>query len=74
MVPEARLERTAGGLAPVGEWWFVPGARDARWPEGDFGAFTRLEGDARFHIGVLAPGVDVGYRDGWLPRKPSSTG
>jgi uncharacterized cupin superfamily protein len=61
MVPEARLESTDGGLAPVGEGWFVLNARDARWLEGDFGAFTRFEGDARFpqlgfNIGVLAPG------------------
>jgi uncharacterized cupin superfamily protein len=60
MVPEAKLERTDGGLVPVGEGWFVLGARDARWLDGDFGAFTRFEGDKRFpqigiNIGVLAP-------------------
>jgi uncharacterized cupin superfamily protein len=61
MVPEAPLERTDGGLAPVGEGWFVLNARDARWLDGDFGAYTRFEGEARFpmlgiNIGVLAPG------------------
>jgi uncharacterized cupin superfamily protein len=39
----------------------VLNARDARWLEGDYGAFTRFEGDARFsqvgvNIGVVAPG------------------
>jgi uncharacterized cupin superfamily protein len=61
MVPEAPLERTEGGLAPVGEGWFVVNAREARWLEGDFGAYTRFEGAARFprlgiNIGVLEPG------------------
>jgi uncharacterized cupin superfamily protein len=31
MVPEARLEQTEAGLAPVGEGWFVLNAREARW-------------------------------------------
>ncbi|MBA3787658.1 MAG: cupin domain-containing protein, partial [Actinobacteria bacterium] len=61
MVPEARLEREDGGLAPRGEGWFVLNAKEARWLDGDFGAFTRFEGDARFpqlgiNIGVLQPG------------------
>ena len=61
MVPEAPLEPTDGGLVPVGEGWFVVNARDARWLDGDFGAYTRFEGEARFpmlgiNIGVLAPG------------------
>jgi uncharacterized cupin superfamily protein len=61
MVPEARLESTTGGLAPVGEGWFVLNAGEARWLEGHFGAYTRFEGDVRFptfgvNIGVLAPG------------------
>ena len=46
---------------PQGEGWFVLNARDARWGEGDFGAFTRFEGDVRFpqvgiNLNVLAPG------------------
>ena len=31
MVPEAELEQTEAGLAPVGEGWFVLNARQARW-------------------------------------------
>jgi uncharacterized cupin superfamily protein len=61
VIPEARLERTDGGLVPAEAGWFVLNARDARWLEGDFGAYTRFEGDSRFpqigiNIGVLAPG------------------
>ncbi len=61
MIPEAPLERSEGGLVPRGEGWFVLNAREARWLEGDFGAYTRFEGDSRFpslgiNIGVLEPG------------------
>ncbi len=61
MVPEARLESTDGGKVPQGEGWFVLNAREARWLDGDFGRYTRFEGEARFpqigiNIGVLAPG------------------
>ena len=61
MVPEARLEPAGQGLAPRGEGWSVLNAREARWLDGDFGAYTRFEGDARFqqlgfNIGVLQPG------------------
>jgi uncharacterized cupin superfamily protein len=61
MVPEAPLERVGKGLSPRGEGWFVVNAREARWLEGDCGAYTRFEGDARFpqvgiNIGVLEPG------------------
>jgi uncharacterized cupin superfamily protein len=61
MVPEARLKSTDGGLAPEGEGWFVVNTREAKWLDGEFGAYTRFEGDARFpqlgiNIGVLAPG------------------
>ena len=39
MVEEARLEETAGGLAPVGEGWFVVNVQDAEWWRHDaFGA------------------------------------
>jgi uncharacterized cupin superfamily protein len=60
-VPEAPLIRSDGGLAPDGPGWFVVNAREARWLDGEFGAYTRFEGDARFpaigiNIGVLAPG------------------
>ena len=61
MTPEAPLIRGGRGLEPEGDGWFVLGARDARWQEGHFGAFTRFEGAARFpqlgiNIGVLEPG------------------
>ena len=62
MVPEASYERTAEGVVPEGEGWFVVNAKEARWFEGDFGAFTRFEGPtSRFaalgiNIGVLEPG------------------
>jgi uncharacterized cupin superfamily protein len=61
MVPEAPLEPSGHGLAPRGPGWFVLNAREARWRDGTFGAYTRFEGDERFplvgvNIGVLAPG------------------
>ena len=61
MVPEAPLEPAGEGLAPRGDGWFVLNARAARWRDGDYGAYTRFEGDVRFpqigiNIGVLAPG------------------
>jgi len=62
MVPEAPLERSAGGVEPAGAGWSTLNARDAVWKDGHFGAFTRFEGEqARFgalgfNIGVLDPG------------------
>jgi uncharacterized cupin superfamily protein len=62
MVPEVSYERTAEGLVPEGKGWFVVNAKEARWFEGDFGAFTRFEGPNHHfdalgvNIGVLAPG------------------
>lgn len=61
MIPEARIESTATGKVPDGEGWYVLNAREARWLEGDFGAYTRFEGGVRFpqigiNIGVLEPG------------------
>ncbi len=55
------MEQGDGGLAPSGEGWFVLNAKEARWLDGDFGAYTRFEGDVRFpsvgvNIGVLQPG------------------
>jgi uncharacterized cupin superfamily protein len=69
MASEAEFERTDAGLAPVGEGWFVVNARDARWMEGAFGAYTRFEGEARFpqigiNIGVLEPGQPACYYHG----------
>jgi uncharacterized cupin superfamily protein len=62
VVPEAPLAEDDVGLVPQSEGWFVLNAREARWLEGAFGAYTRFEGpDARFpalgvNIGVLEPG------------------
>jgi len=69
MAPEAEFERTGGGLVPVGTGWFVLNARDARWLEGAFGAYTPFEGEARFpaigiNIGVLEPGQPACYYHG----------
>jgi uncharacterized cupin superfamily protein len=66
MIPEAKLQATDSGLVPEGEGWFVVNARDARWLDGHFGAYTRFEGDARFprlgfNIGVLEPGQPACY-------------
>ena len=61
MVPEAHLKTTEHGVEPAGEGWFVVNATEAKWLDGDFGAYTRFEGETRFpklgfNIGVLAPG------------------
>jgi uncharacterized cupin superfamily protein len=69
MTSEAPLEPAGEGHAPVGEGWFVLNAREARWVSGDFGAYTRFEGDARFptigvNIGILAPGQPACYYHG----------
>jgi uncharacterized cupin superfamily protein len=62
MVPEAPIERTEHGREPGGEGWFVLNAREAKWLDGHFGAYTRFEGPEAgfqklgFNIGVLAPG------------------
>jgi len=56
-VSEAKLVQTDGGLEPEGSGWFVLNAKQARWLDGHFGAYTRFEGDERFSdIGVHAPG------------------
>ena len=70
VVPEAPLERTEHGLEPRGEGWFVLGAREAKWLDGHFGAYTRFEGSETrftrlgFNIGVLAPGQASCYYHG----------
>ena len=51
---------------PEGDGWFVLNARQARWLTGDFGAYTRFEGETRFphlgfNIGVLQPGQPACY-------------
>ena len=63
MVEEARLEETAGGLAPATAGWFVVNVRDGRWltnevlgdafiVEGDDVSFPQLG----FTLAVLRPG------------------
>jgi uncharacterized cupin superfamily protein len=69
VVPEAPLRRTEQGLEPAGEGWFVLNAREARWLDGFFGAYTRFEGESRFpklgfNIGVLSPGQPACYYHG----------
>ncbi|MFZ0089615.1 MAG: cupin domain-containing protein [Solirubrobacteraceae bacterium] len=66
MTKEASLRQTAAGLVPEGDGWFVLDAREARWLFGDFGAYTRFEGEPRFplmgiNIGVLSPGQPACY-------------
>jgi uncharacterized cupin superfamily protein len=69
VVPEAPLNRTESGLEPDGEGWFVLNAREARWLDGEFGAYTRFEGQPRFprlgfNIAVLSPGQPACYYHG----------
>lgn len=66
MPKESPLTQTPGGKVPAGGGWFVLNAREARWLTGDFGAYTRFEGDERFphlgiNIGVLQPGQPACY-------------
>jgi uncharacterized cupin superfamily protein len=67
MVEEARLEETAGGLAPATEGWFVVNVRDGRWMTNDvLGDAFIVEGDnvpfqVGYTIAVLQPG-QVGGR------------
>lgn len=61
MIPETPLEQRDGGLVPSGEGWFILSAREARWLDGPFGAYTRFEGETRFprlgfNLAVLEPG------------------
>ena len=62
MVSEAALEKTADGLMPAGEGWFVLNAREARWFEREGQGFTpALQGRGDFRqlamgLNVLAPG------------------
>jgi uncharacterized cupin superfamily protein len=72
MVPEAPLERTEFGLAPVGGGWFVLSAREARWRHrpgrGEslpFTGWTDFECETYFpQVGigliVLGPGEPIG--------------
>jgi uncharacterized cupin superfamily protein len=69
MPSEAPLTQTPAGSVPGGPGWFVLNALDARWLEGDFGAYTRFEGESRFpslgvNIGILEPGQASCYYHG----------
>ena len=69
MVSEAQLKDTDGGREPAGQGWFVLNAREAKWLDGHFGAYTRFEGEARFgqlgvNIGVLSPGQPACFYHG----------
>jgi uncharacterized cupin superfamily protein len=69
MVPETPMHETPSGLVPAGEGWFVLNARDAKWLDGVFGAYTRFEGETPFtklgfNIGVLEPGQPACYYHG----------
>lgn len=71
MVPEAHLKETERGREPADEGWFILNARDAKWLDGEFGAYTRFEGEdeARFkklgfNIAVLEPGQPACYYHG----------
>ena len=54
MVPEAKMEDSAGGRKPAGEGWFVVNARDAAWIHNEkFGAGVTFEGKHHFpHYGI----------------------
>ncbi len=63
---EARLVAAeTGGLAPESEGWFVLNAKDARWLDGDLGAYCAFEGkEARFpqlgiNLNALQPEVPM---------------
>jgi uncharacterized cupin superfamily protein len=72
MVPEALIEQTEAGLAPVGDGWFVLNAREARWRHregrGDqlpFTGYTDFECETYFpqlgiSLVVLGPGEPIG--------------
>jgi uncharacterized cupin superfamily protein len=69
VVPEAPMDKTPAGLVPAGEGWFVLNAREAKWLDGHFGAYTRFEGDPRFtklgfNVAVLEPGQPACYYHG----------
>jgi uncharacterized cupin superfamily protein len=73
MVPEAPLEETGAGLAPVGAGWFVVNAREARWRRRPgrglslpLTGFTDEECETHFRglgmsIVVLGPGEPIGF-------------
>jgi hypothetical protein len=68
VVPEAALEKTEAGVAPLGEGWFVLNAREARWRHREgrgeslpFTGSTDFEAETYFpqlgvNLVVLGPG------------------
>jgi uncharacterized cupin superfamily protein len=72
MVPEAALEKTEAGLAPVGGGWVVLNAREARWRHREgrgeslpFTGWTDFEAEMYFpqvavNLFVLGPGEPIG--------------
>jgi uncharacterized cupin superfamily protein len=66
VVPEAPVERTETGLAPVGEGWFVLNARDACWMRDERSACSEFEGQViefaqvGIFLRVLQPGASMG--------------
>ena len=66
MVPEAPLEPTETGLAPVGDGWFVLNAREACWLHREgHSASCEFEGETEFpqvgiFLRVLEPGASMG--------------
>jgi uncharacterized cupin superfamily protein len=65
VVPEAPLEQTEHGLAPMGQGWFVLNAREASWNDrpgrGARSKFEGFAGEAKFsqlgiNIQVIGPG------------------
>ena len=63
------MNRSESGLEPAGEGWFVVNAREAKWLDGHFGAYTRFEGESRFpqlgfNLAVLTPGQPACYYHG----------
>jgi len=61
-VNEAKVTRTAHGLVPEGDGWFVVNARETRWFESEkFASICTFEGDVDFpefgiNLNVLQPG------------------
>jgi uncharacterized cupin superfamily protein len=66
VVPEAPLEPTETGLAPVGDGWFVLNAREACWLQREgHSASCEFEGETEFpQVGIflrmLEPGASMG--------------
>jgi uncharacterized cupin superfamily protein len=64
VVPEAPVERTETGLAPVGEGWFVLNARETCWLDREvLSASCEFEGETFPQVGIflrVGPGEPIG--------------